>query len=160
MFYGKNAIWTKQAPGRGLADKGASKQASLGMNRTTPAWVAYPCTLSIPDRFGLPHTPPLYARGRVRHSRRGAGCFSLEKGMSVQNSCTRNPETQRAGPPTSYREAVWDGTCWLPHTHPSAAARCTPLPGVLQGQAMHALEHSRRGRHAKAARARTPGLVP
>lgn len=86
-----SVIWTKQAPGRGEADKGASKQASLGMNRAAPAWVAYPCTLFIPDRFGLPRTLPLYARGRVRHSRRAAGCV-LRRKCQCRTAVPRTPK--------------------------------------------------------------------
>lgn len=69
-----SVIWAKQTWGvrGGGPGKGSSKQASLGENRGTPTWVAYPAPSPFQTDLGSHAcTPPLYPRGRVRRSQRG-----------------------------------------------------------------------------------------
>lgn len=156
-----SVIWAKQTwgvTGGGLG-KGVSKQASLGKNRGAPTWVAYPAPSPFQTDLGShARTPPLYPRGRVRRSCRGhvwrrkCRCRTAVPSTQKHSGQAHQPATGGGG--------VLGSWLLVPHTHPSAAARCTPPLAVLQGQAKYALVRSRRGRRAKAARARTPGLVP
>lgn len=157
-----SVIWAKQTWGvrGGGPGKGSSKQASLGENRGAPTWVAYPAPSPFQTDLGSHAcTPPLYPRGRVRRSQRGTEhvwrrecrCRTDVLGTPKHSRHVHQPVMGARGPGIVVADAP---------THPSAAARCTPPLGVLQGQEKHAPVRSRRGRRAKAARARTPGLVP